>query len=352
VPPLAVVGWLDRRLAPVGRWWFAFLGAASLVAAPWFIAVGIRCPEFFGYFFWFHNVVRFAAPFDHAKPIWTYLPQLALGLLPWAVLILPLIAWLRRPSAHRPGALGFALVAFASGLVFFSLSGSKRPVYLVPLLPPLALVFGCTLDRLLPRVAPAWSWMVQHRSAIAWRVAVMGLFAVIALGGAALAANVSKAERAIAPILVALFVLGWLVGRERKANWFSAGVVALGLVALAAHDLLPGYARRFSLKRAAQADPTTSAVFCYPQPFDAVSFYRQEPIRSFGAGTRGRLIAELQHAGPALLFVKTSHLNDVLADLPPTLKFETVLDEAGVTAGRIVTRPAAPAAGYARLRER
>jgi dolichol-phosphate mannosyltransferase len=350
VPPLAVVGWLDRRLAPVGRWWFAFLGAAFLVTAPWFSAVAIRCPEFLGYFFWFHNVVRFAAPFDHAKPIWTYLPQLALGLLPWAVLVLPLIAWLRRPHAHRSGALGFALVAFVSGLVFFSLSGSKRPVYLVPLVPPLALVFGCTLDRLLPRVAPAWSWMVQHRSAIAWRVAVMGLFAVIALGGAALAANVSKAERAIAPIIVALFVLGWLIRRERKANWLSAGAVALGLVALAAHDLLPGYARRFSLKRAAQTDPAISAVYCYPQPFDAVSFYRQEPIRSFGADNRGRLIGELQHAGPALLFVKTSHLNDVLADLPPTLKFETVLDEAGVTAGRIVSRPAAPAAGYARLR--
>jgi dolichol-phosphate mannosyltransferase len=350
VPPLAVVGWLDRRLARVGLWWFGFLGAALAIAAPWFVAVAIRCPEFLGYFFWFHNVVRFAAPFDHAKPIWTYLPQLALGLLPWAVLLVPLAAWLRRPHAHRPGALGFALLAFVSGLVFFSLCGSKRPVYLVPLLPPLALVFGCTLDRLMPRMAPAWSCVVRHRSAIAWRVAVLGLFAVITLGGAALTANVSKAERAIAPVIAALFVLGWLVRRERKANWLSAGTVALGLVALAAHDLLPGYARRFSLKRAAQADPTTSAVYCYPQPFDAVSFYRQEPIRAFSADDRGRLIAELQHAGSALLFVKTSHLHDVLADLPQTLQFQTVLDEAGVTAGRIVSRPTAPAAGYARLR--
>jgi 4-amino-4-deoxy-L-arabinose transferase-like glycosyltransferase len=350
VPPLAVVGWLDRRFAPVGRWWFVFFGAVLAVAAPWFVAVAMRCPEFLGYFFWFHNVVRFAAPFDHAKPIWTYLPQLALGLLPWAILLVPLAIWLRRPLAHRPGALGFALAAFVAGLAFFSLSGSKRPVYLVPLLPPLALALGCTLDRLGPRAAPAWSWLVQHRSAIAWRTAVIGLLAVIVLGGAALAANVSKAERAIAPIVVAGFVLGWLCRRERQANWLSAGTVALGLVALAAHDLLPGYARRFSLKRAAQADPAATAVFCYPQPFDAVSFYRQEPIRVFAADQRGRMMSDLRNAGAALLFVKTTHLNKVLTDLPPALEFQSVVAEAGVTAGRVLPRHASAAAGYARGR--
>ena len=55
---------------------------------------------------------------------------------------------------------------------------------------------------------------------------------------------------------------------------FVALYLAFGLVALAAHDLLPGYARRFSLKRAAQVEPNIETVYCYPQPFDAVSFYR------------------------------------------------------------------------------
>lgn len=350
VPPLALVSWLDHRLARVGRWWIGFFVAGITVAAPWFVAVSLRNPEFLGYFFWFHNVKRFAAPFDHAKPVWTYLPQLALGLLPWGLFLLPMIAWLRQRNARRPAALGFVLVAFSWGLLFFSLSGSKRPVYLVPLLPPIALALGCVMVRLLPRFAWSSAWLVRHRSLIAWRISVVGLLALIALGGAALAANLSKAERMIGPMLVAGFALAWLVRRERKANWLSAGTVAFGLVALAAHDLQPGYARRFSLKRAAQVEPAIETVYCYPQPFDAVSFYRQEPLRSFGSDNRALLMEDLLDAGPSLLFVKNNHLKDVLTDLPPTLEFVPILDDAGVTAGRVVRRPIAPLAGFARVK--
>jgi dolichol-phosphate mannosyltransferase len=347
VPPLALVGWLDRRLARVGWDWLTLSAAAGLVAAPWFVAVAIRCPEFAGYFFWFHNVVRFAAPFDHAKPVWSYVPQLAVGLLPWSVLVIPLAIWLHRPGARRPAALGFALVTFLWGFAFFSLSGSKRPVYLVPLLPPAALVFGSVLDRLLPRATTVGTWLVAQRSLVAWRLAMVGLAAIVGLGAAALAADVSKAERMIGPMLIAGFAIAALLRRERRANWLVAGSAAFGLVALAAHDLLPGYARRFSLKRAAQVEPSAEAVYCYPQPFDAVSFYRREPVRSFSAGQRARLIAELQDDAPTLLFVKTNHLRDVLSELPPTLAFEPIVDDAGVTAGRIVRRRVAPVAGYA-----
>jgi hypothetical protein len=112
--------------------------------------------------------------------------------------------------------------------------------------------------------------------------------------------------------------------------------------------LLPGYARRFSLKRTAQVDPTASVVFSYPQPFDAVTFYRQDDIRAFGPDHRARLMTELQDAGAALLFVKTHHLNEVLADLPANLEFQTVIDDAGVTAGRVVPRRPALWAGYAK----
>jgi len=347
VPPLVLAGWLDTRLARVGWRWFAFFAAVFVVAAPWFVAVSLRCPDFVSYFFWFHNVVRFAQPFDHAKPFWTYLPQLALGLLPWSLLLVPMIAWVRRPFARRPAALGFALIAFLWGLLFFSLAGSKRPVYLVPLLPPLALALGCMLDRLLPRVTLTWHWIVERQSVIAWRLTAVSLVALIALGCAALATGQSKSERTIAPIVAAGFALAWLLRRERRANWLAAGATTFGLVALAAHDLGPGYARRFSLKRAAQAETADLAVYCYPQPFDAVSFYRQEAIKSFGRNERANLMAELQSAGASLLFVKNSHLPDVLASLPPTLEFLPTLDEAGVTIGRVVPRRIAPTAGYA-----
>ena len=86
------------------------------------------------------------------------------------------------------------------------------------------------------------------------------MLALIALGGAALAADVNKAERVIAPVVVAAIILDRLIRRARTANWALATAAALGLVAVAAHDLLPGYARRFSLKRAAQVEPEAAQV--------------------------------------------------------------------------------------------
>ena len=62
------------------------------------------------------------------------------------------------------------------------------------------------------------------------------------------------------------------------------------------------------------------------------------------------LIEDLQDAGQSLLFVKNNHLKDVLSDIPPTLEFVPILDDAGVTAGRVVRRAIAPLAGYARAK--
>src|SRR5207302_1075224 len=101
---LTMYGWGRRALGPRGA-----LLAAFLVAAPWYVAVARQCPEFGSYFFWFHNVRRYVDPFDHAKPVWFYLPQLFVGMMPWTLLLVPLARLLarrsRRSASRRPGAL-------------------------------------------------------------------------------------------------------------------------------------------------------------------------------------------------------------------------------------------------------
>jgi 4-amino-4-deoxy-L-arabinose transferase-like glycosyltransferase len=355
-PPLGLAGWLDRRLARVGvRGWAGFLAAAVLVAAPWYVEVARRCPAFAGYFFWFHNVVRYTAPFDHAKPVWFYLPQLLLGLLPWTLLLVPLARLLTR-RRRRPAAVRVALLAAGWGVLFFSLAGSKRPVYLVPVLPPLALALGGTIDLLLPRprLAPAWDWLWRHRSALAYRTAAVALAMGLVGGGLALAVGVGQPGRVV--LLAGLSGLGLvaLARRERRASWLLAGGATFAVLWSATHDLLPDYARRFSLKRAARAplamgNPAVP-VYCYPRHWDAVSFYLcRDDVRAFPAERRVELLAKLQERPDALLFVKTTHLKDLLADLPPGLEFLPAGQGAGVTAGRVrPRREAPPAAVYAR----
>jgi dolichol-phosphate mannosyltransferase len=357
-PPLAVAGWLDHRLARVGvRGWAGFLAAALAVAGPWYAAVAARCPEFVGYFFWFHNVVRFAAPFDHAKPAWFYLPQLLLGLMPWTLLLVPLARLLARrrwsAAVRRPAGLGVALLAAGWGVLFFSLAGSKRPVYVVPVLPPLAVALGCTLGLILPRPRTAYAWLWRHRSALAWQMTAVALAAIVLGGGAALAADVPKAERAVLPMAAAGLGLAALARRGRRVPWPAAGAATFALLLMGTHDLLPGYAGRFSLRHATLAPLAAAAadgpVYCYPQRWDAVSFYlRRDDVRAFPESDKPRLVAALCDRPDALLFVKTTHLPGLLAGLPPAVEFVPAGREVGVTAGRVRPRPEAAAAGYAR----
>jgi hypothetical protein len=125
------------------------------VALPWYVALGIRAPEFARIFLWEHNVLRFLAPFDHLRPIWFYAPVLLLGLLPVTLFAVPFFRFLfssdHALSCRRTLELGFVLLAGGWCVLFFSLSGCKLPTYVLPAFPFLALAFGCCL------AGPAWA---------------------------------------------------------------------------------------------------------------------------------------------------------------------------------------------------
>jgi 4-amino-4-deoxy-L-arabinose transferase-like glycosyltransferase len=128
-------GVLRELLSPLGI--LAFL----LVAGPWYAAVWRdQGQHFVDVFLLDHNVQRFTSTIHrHPGPPWYYLPLLVAGLFPWSGLLLPGLArlWPRRVPADL-------FVALWAGvpLVFFSLAGSKLPGYILPCLPPLAVIAG------------------------------------------------------------------------------------------------------------------------------------------------------------------------------------------------------------------
>ncbi len=143
--------WLHRRLsgarARIG--WAAraaWLGLALAVALPWYAAVCVRAPEFARYFLWEHNVLRFVAPFDHLEPVWYYAVPLLFGLGSAVLLLVPFARFLGggdpEVAERRTPALGFAVLAGLWCVLFYSLSGSKLPTYILPAFPPLALALG------------------------------------------------------------------------------------------------------------------------------------------------------------------------------------------------------------------
>jgi 4-amino-4-deoxy-L-arabinose transferase-like glycosyltransferase len=117
------------------------------VAAPWFILVAQRNPEQPHFFFIHEHFDRFLSPGHKREGAWYYFIVLLLpGLLPWLGL-LPhsLAAGARRVPGHfQPRLLLLIWAAFI--LVFFSMSSSKLPGYIVPVFPALALLTALCLD--------------------------------------------------------------------------------------------------------------------------------------------------------------------------------------------------------------
>ncbi len=121
--------------------------AFLVVAAPWYVAIlADQGSRFVDVFILNHNIERFTSTIHHhAQPVWFYLPVLLAGLFPWSGLSVPALVRVD-PRGSRPDL--FALLWLVLPLVFFSLAGSKLPGYILPCVPPLAILIGRAADRM------------------------------------------------------------------------------------------------------------------------------------------------------------------------------------------------------------
>ena len=112
------------------------------IAAPWFVLVSLRNPGFAEFFFIHEHFARYLTnTHDREGTWWYFVPLLLVGALPWT----SGLPWLLRRDAcdTRSAALVIrrSLLAWVGFVfVFFSLSGSKLPSYILPMFPALALL--------------------------------------------------------------------------------------------------------------------------------------------------------------------------------------------------------------------
>jgi 4-amino-4-deoxy-L-arabinose transferase-like glycosyltransferase len=123
-----------------------FLG----IAVPWYGAMWAQHgTDYLTGFFVGDNFERFATDrFNDPRPWWFYLPIAAGGLLPWTLLALawvgPVLLFLTR--RRDIGTLDLRLLLWAAlPLVFFTLSVGKQPRYILPILPPLAILLASSV---------------------------------------------------------------------------------------------------------------------------------------------------------------------------------------------------------------
>jgi hypothetical protein len=116
------------------------------------------------------NLKRFFGGSGHSHPVYYYLPYLfSLG-LPWS-LFFPFLLWdLVKKSRTADDDHLFVKSWFVIMFVFFSLSAGKRPVYLLPIYPPLSLLLA--------------DWIYQQNPSVGWRLLLYRIVAAIAVATA------------------------------------------------------------------------------------------------------------------------------------------------------------------------
>ena len=128
------------------------IGTFLLTCLPWYALCAHRNPEFFHVFIIEHNFKRYLTPeFQHIQPFWYYLPITIVGLLPWIFWL----AWFTtRAGRKAEGGHQRSLILFLAAwggfpILFFSLSKSKLPGYILPAVLPLVFLIPLAVSRTL-----------------------------------------------------------------------------------------------------------------------------------------------------------------------------------------------------------
>lgn len=138
---------IRRSVVKFLKWSWVPLISMAAVVLPWSLAVAQRS-HFWNHFFWTENVQRFLEPnqTQHLEPWWFYIPVLLLATLPWAATIPASVSGLRRSSTIETNRLRlFAICWLVGPFLFFSYSSGKLMPYILPCLPPIALLLAIGL---------------------------------------------------------------------------------------------------------------------------------------------------------------------------------------------------------------
>jgi 4-amino-4-deoxy-L-arabinose transferase-like glycosyltransferase len=238
------------------RWWLALLFLAPILgwALPMLwsaLHVHAGDPAYARYA---HDILlgqtvsRYAEPAHHIHPWWFYLSVIAFEWLPLSLAIPWAIPGWSRALRAKDARTLLPLAWVVLVVIFFSLSGGKRDVYILPALPVTAIALAPLLPDVLRRASFRWAlWALTLALALVLLVAGIGmhtghLHKLVTLASSALDGSPQPLTAMILGIGSA-GVLVALIARPRHApwGWCAFALVAWGSWGLVAYPLLNGY---------------------------------------------------------------------------------------------------------------
>ncbi|MGH9378188.1 MAG: glycosyltransferase family 39 protein [Terriglobia bacterium] len=302
----------DIKKVHWGAGWLVLLA----VALPWFIDVSLRNPGFPKYALWEESLLRFTtgAQMHRSNGPLYYIPVYFAGFFPWSFFFI--IAALKRVKGWRKlrdeahQAELFLLTWAGVVFVFFTISQSKLPGYVLPALPPLSILVGKawqdafagegrrdgdTNSRL---AAGAPGGLAGGFVAVIFTGLLMGASAEALHFVRPTAKILSRIPPSVthllpsalfhgAVILVALGALGWRLIRRaprRTVGWpaFTVAALVVPLLAIALFQPLASYAQVDSSRELAETIQRSAArnlpIYGYYYFRTGLPFYLQRPI--------------------------------------------------------------------------
>ncbi|MBZ5644905.1 MAG: glycosyltransferase family 39 protein [Acidobacteriia bacterium] len=277
--PAAIVlaGGATLVWAALSRQWLApfrflhplIIAVFCATALPWYVLCALRNPDFLRVFIWQHNFERYLTPvFEHRQPFWYYGPILLLAAVPWILFLIgafpdAIRKWKDPGYRDSPGLLFTCWTVFP--LVFFSLSQSKLPGYILPAVPPLFLLMGNWIS---------YSLLDREKTVlrlVGWTGAFFLLFGAPSLVG--IGASTGQMDWPEAVLIGGVtFTIGVIViilafKKQPMAALIAMACLVASVVLAANVVLLPEMDSRISARSLAQklesGDPTLSHVAIY-----------------------------------------------------------------------------------------
>jgi 4-amino-4-deoxy-L-arabinose transferase-like glycosyltransferase len=331
---------VDARL-PLG------ISIFLLVGAPWFYLVNSATDgKWLADFIYVHHIQRYTDGVGHRQPFYYYLTTLPADFLPWTVFAIPAVFayFPYRQLKQRPIPMFFFLW-FLVVFLFFSISDTKRDLYLLPLLPALALLVGNYIDDLAQKQLPArplYRWLSQL---FFGAVAVVGVAAPVV-------AWVERRETfwITLPTAMLLAVGGFLtVFFIRKQRPLEAVTVVALLMAsatvCASISILP-YVNQFKSRepfslQVKKIVPATASLYVYADTMHNFNFYTEREVIHV-LSSPGELVNVSQQPGSSYLLIKQRDLKSLSIFGPERV---VATDSVGSTTWNLIALKAATAAG-------
>jgi 4-amino-4-deoxy-L-arabinose transferase-like glycosyltransferase len=268
--------------------WLPGLFVFLLITLPWMLLAQSRNDEFFDFFIVHEHFKRFLSSEHQREGAWHYfIPLILVGALPWTLYLVNLL---------RGGAQQLIAQSFNSRLkvnrllsiwcvftfCFFSISKSKLPSYILPILPVLALL-----------LAP----VLLHLSRSAWRLGLLSLVPLITVLLAypwvfpklatefytvAYIAPLAQGLSVAGTIFLLCLLIGWFISNRLTAIASVSVLFLLGFHAIlwqyqALHPLFSGFDAAQKIKTLTAQTPKAPlySIDMYDQ---TLTYYLQRPV--------------------------------------------------------------------------